>query len=227
MSSKKTPKSPSKRVTKLDSKKAGRTLSQRTWLLRQLNDPYVQSARTQGYRSRAAYKLIELNEKYHFIKKNMIVMDLGAAPGGWSQVAANIIGDTGKVIGIDLIEMDALPGVTFIQGDFLDPQMQDKLQEHIGDSKVDVALSDMAAATTGHVPTDHLRIIVLVETAFAFSLNHLKIGGTFVAKVFQGGTEGALLKEMKQRFSKVFHAKPNASRAESKEIYVIAMGFKG
>jgi 23S rRNA (uridine2552-2'-O)-methyltransferase len=226
MSSKIPPKNPNGKVTKLKSK-SGRTLSQRSWLLRQLNDPYVKSAKVQGYRSRAAYKLKELNDKYHFLKKSMSIIDLGAAPGGWSQIAADLVGEKGKVLAIDLNPMDELPNVIFVQGDFLDARMQDILQEKMGSDKVDVILSDMAAVTTGHANTDHLRIIVLVETAFAFSLNHLKIGGTFVAKVFQGGTEGSLLGELKLRFQKVFHAKPNASRADSKEIYVIAMGFKG
>ncbi len=226
MSSKKPPKSPTGKITKLKSR-AERTQSQRSWLLRQLNDPYVKSAKTEGYRSRAAYKLKELNEKYRFLKKDMLVIDLGAAPGGWSQIAADIVGEKGKVLGIDLSPIDALPNVTFIQGDFLDVNVQESLKGYIGADKVDVILSDMAALTTGHANTDHLRIILLVETAFAFSLNHLKVGGVFVAKVFQGGTEGSLLNEMKLRFYKVFHAKPNASRSDSKEIYVIATGFKG
>lgn len=226
MSFKQPPKPPAKKVTKLKSKNQ-RTLSQRTWLLRQLNDPYVQASRTQGYRSRAAYKLIELNDKYKFIKKGMSVVDLGAAPGGWSQIAADIVGEEGKVLGIDLLPIDSLAGCVFVQGDFLDESMQMVLKNHLGTTKVDIVLSDMAAATTGHTSTDHIRIILLVEAAFHFALDHLEVGGCFVAKVFQGGTEGSLLTLMKTRFGKVIHAKPPASRSESKEIYVIATGFKG
>ncbi|TAN76944.1 MAG: RlmE family RNA methyltransferase [Magnetospirillum sp.] len=207
-----------------------RKLSSTIWLQRQLNDPYVHEAKRQGYRSRAAFKLIQLDERFHLLKPGLRVVDLGAAPGGWTQVAVQKIGSGGKkggrVVGMDILEWDPVPGATTLQGDFLAEDAPDRLKEALG-GPADVVLSDMAAPTTGHPSTDHLRIIGLVEVALHFALEILTPGGTFVAKVFQGGTEKTLLDLLKKNFTSVRHAKPPASRQGSAETYVVAMGFRG
>lgn len=196
------------------------------WLQRQLNDPYVHEARKQGYRSRAAFKLLELDDRFHFLKSGTRVVDLGAAPGGWTQVAVARVGTRGKVVGMDILEYDPVPGAVCMQGDFLADDSPDRLKNAL-EGLADVVVSDMAAPTTGHPPTDHLRIIGLVEVALHFAMEVLAPGGTFVAKVFQGGTERTLLDLLKQNFAVVRHAKPPSSRKESAETYVVATGFKG
>ncbi|WP_243368331.1 RlmE family RNA methyltransferase [Microvirga solisilvae] len=203
-----------------------RTLSSQKWLERQLNDPYVARAKREGYRSRAAFKLIEIDEKYHILKPGQRIVDLGAAPGGWSQIAAKKVGAKGKVVGIDLLPIDPMAGVEFIQLDFLDDSAPGKLIEMLG-GPADVVMSDMAANTTGHKKTDHLRIIGLAEAAIYFAREILAPGGAFVAKVFQGGTENQLLADLKRDFAVVRHVKPAASRADSAELYVLATGFRG
>ena len=206
-----------------------RKLSSKLWLERQLNDPYVAQAKRDGFRSRAAYKLQEIDDKHRFLKRGQVVVDLGAAPGGWSQIAAKRVGaleGKGKVIGIDLLEMPELPGVTFAQMDFLDDSAPDKLRAMIGGG-ADVVMSDMAANTTGHRKTDQLRIIGLVESAAAFACEILNPGGTFLAKVFQGGADADLLAQLKRDFTSVKHVKPAASRQDSSERYVMALGFRG
>jgi 23S rRNA (uridine2552-2'-O)-methyltransferase len=206
-----------------------RKLSSKLWLERQLNDPYVAQAKRDGYRSRAAYKLIEMDDKHRFLKSGMTVVDLGAAPGGWSQVAAkrvNSLAGKGKVVGIDLLEMPEIPGVTFAQLDFLDNDAPEKLIAMMG-GRADAVLSDMAANTTGHRKTDQLRIVGLVETAAAFAAEVLNPGGTFVAKVFQSGADADLVAQLKRDFASVRHVKPAASRQDSSERYVLAMGFRG
>jgi 23S rRNA (uridine2552-2'-O)-methyltransferase len=204
-------------------------LSSKLWLERQLNDPYVAQAKREGYRSRAAYKLTEIDDKYHILKPGMAVVDLGAAPGGWSQVAAKRIGAAegrGKVIAIDLLEMGEIPGVTFAQLDFLDPSAPERLRAMLGGG-ADLVMSDMAANTTGHRKTDQLRIVGLVETAALFASEVLKPGGTFLAKVFQSGADAALMAELKRDYVSVKHVKPAASRKDSSERYVLATGFRG
>jgi 23S rRNA (uridine2552-2'-O)-methyltransferase len=204
-------------------------LSSKLWLERQLNDPYVAQARRDGLRSRAAYKLIEIDDKYRFLKPGITVVDLGAAPGGWSQIAAKRVGAAdgkGKVVAIDLLEMPEIPGVTFAQLDFLKEDAPDKLLKLMG-GRADVVLSDMAANTTGHRKTDQLRILGLVEGAAAFAADVLNPGGTFVAKVFQSGADAALLAQLKRDFTSVRHVKPASSRQDSSERYVLAMGFRG
>jgi 23S rRNA (uridine2552-2'-O)-methyltransferase len=205
-----------------------RTLAQRLWLERQLNDPYVARAKREGYRSRAAYKLIEIDDKHRFLKPGASVIDLGAAPGGWSKVAAERVqaGERGRVVAIDLLAMDAVPNVDFVQLDFMDARAPGQLRDMLG-SRADVVLSDMAANTTGHRKTDHLRIVGLVEAAAEFAREVLAPGGTFLAKVLQGGTEGELLATLKRDFASVKHVKPAASRADSAELYVLATGFRG
>jgi len=203
-----------------------RSLSSQKWLERQLNDPYVARAKREGYRSRAAYKLLEIDEKYHLLKPGQRVVDLGAAPGGWSQIAARKVGPKGKVVGIDLLPIDPMPGVDFIQLDFLDESAPGKLIDMLG-GPADVVMSDMAANTTGHKKTDHLRIMGLAEAAIYFAREILAPGGIFIAKVFQGGTESELLADLKRDFSVVRHVKPAASRADSAELYVMATGFRG
>jgi 23S rRNA (uridine2552-2'-O)-methyltransferase len=205
-----------------------RSLSSRLWLERQLNDPYVARARREGYRSRAAFKLIEIDDKHRILKKAARVLDLGAAPGGWSQVAAKRVGapEHGKVVAIDLLAMDAVPGVTFEQLDFLDENAPEKLKTMLG-GPADVVLSDMAANATGHARTDHLKIMALVEAAAAFACEVLAPGGSFLAKVLQGGTEASLLAALKRDFAAVKHVKPAASRADSAELYLLATGFRG
>jgi 23S rRNA (uridine2552-2'-O)-methyltransferase len=206
-----------------------RKLSSKLWLERQLNDPYVAQAKREGLRSRAAYKLSEIDDKYHFLKPGITVVDLGAAPGGWSQIAAKRIGaadDKGKVVAIDLLEMPEIPGVSFAQLDFLEEDAPEKLLAMIG-GRADVVLSDMAANTTGHRKTDQLRILGLVEGAAAFASDVLNPGGTFVAKVFQSGADAELLAQLKRDFASVRHVKPASSRQDSSERYVLAMGFRG
>jgi 23S rRNA (uridine2552-2'-O)-methyltransferase len=206
----------------------GRKLSSKLWLDRQLNDPYVARAKREGMRSRAAYKLSEIDDKTHFLKKGSRVVDLGAAPGGWSQVAAQRVNapKQGRVIAIDLLEIDPLPGVEFTQLDFLDPAAPDMLKAMLG-GLADVVLSDMAANATGHRKTDHIKIVALVEAAYEFAREVLAPGGTFLAKVLQGGTEASLLGPLKRDFTTVKHIKPAASRSDSAELYLLATGFRG
>jgi len=206
----------------------GRSVSSRRWLQRQLNDPYVARAKREGYRSRSAFKLSEIDDKARFLKKGARVLDLGAAPGGWSQVAAKRVGapQDGRVVAIDILPMDAVPGVNFAQLDFLDPSAPDKLKAMLG-GPADVVLSDMAANATGHARTDHLKIMALVEAAADFAREVLAPGGTFLAKVLQGGTEASLLITLKRDFTSVKHVKPPASRADSAELYLLASGFRG
>ncbi|WP_237153551.1 RlmE family RNA methyltransferase [Oryzibacter oryziterrae] len=208
----------------------GRTASSVRWLQRQLNDPYVIKARKEGWRSRAAFKLIEIDEKYHLLKPGYRVVDLGAAPGGWCQVAAKKVNSSPNnplVVGIDYLEMGSIPGVTLFQKDFLDDDAPDLLMQALGGHAPDLVVSDMAAPTTGHHKTDHLRTTYLCEVAAAFAVDVLRPGGAFVAKVFRGGTENELLATLKQNFTQVFHFKPPSSRQESVEMYVVAKGFKG
>ena len=201
----------------------GRSPASQLWLKRQLNDPYVQAAQLQGWRSRAAFKLIELDDRFKLITKAARVIDLGAAPGGWAQVAVKR--GAARVVGVDLLEVDPVPGAEIIQGDFTDPDMPARLTAMLG-GKADLVLSDMAPNTTGHAATDHIRIMVLAELALDFAVDILADGGSFVAKVFQGGSEKGMLTAMKRHFSVVRHAKPPASRKESSELYVVASGFR-
>jgi 23S rRNA (uridine2552-2'-O)-methyltransferase len=206
-----------------------RKLSSKLWLERQLNDPYVAQAKREGLRSRAAFKLIEIDDKYHFLKPGITVVDLGAAPGGWSQVAAKRVGAAngkGRIVAIDLLEMPEIPGVDFAQLDFLADDAPAKLLAMMG-GRADVVLSDMAPNTTGHRKTDQLRILGLVEGAVAFAAEVLNPGGTFVAKVFQSGADATLMTELKRDFATVKHVKPASSRKDSSERYVLAMGFRG
>ncbi len=204
----------------------GRTVSSRRWLERQLNDPYVHAAKKKGYRSRAAFKLVELDTRFHFLKKGARIIDLGAAPGGWSQVAADIVGPTGRIVAIDILEMEPLPGVQIFHADLTDPGIPAQLKEALGGS-ADVVLSDMAASTTGHRATDHIRTTALLEAGLDLAEDVLKPGGIFIGKAFQGGATGDLLARIKKLFSDVKHVKPPASRAESVELYLVAQGFKG
>ncbi|WP_299813251.1 RlmE family RNA methyltransferase [uncultured Roseibium sp.] len=208
---------------------AGRRESSTRWLSRQLNDPYVRRAKIDGYRSRAAYKLIEIDDRHKVLKPGYRVVDLGCAPGGWCQVAAHRVQsslDAPKVVGIDYLDMDHVRGVTFLKKDFLDDDAPAALMEALG-GKPDVVLSDMAAPTTGHKQTDHLRTTHLFEIAIDFARRNLVPGGSFLAKVFRGGTENSLLLDLKREFKTVSHLKPPASRKESPELYVIAKGFRG
>lgn len=202
-----------------------RSNSSARWLQRQLNDPYVAAAKREGYRSRAAYKLLEMNEKFGFLKGVQRVVDLGAAPGGWTQVVAELC-PKARIVGIDLLEVTPLAGAQIIQLDFLAPDAEDRLIALL-DGPADIVLSDMAASTTGHKQTDHLRTMALVEAGYHFACKVLAPGGTYLAKVLRGGTEGDLLAEMKRHFRTVKHIKPPASRQDSTEMYVIAQGFKG
>jgi 23S rRNA (uridine2552-2'-O)-methyltransferase len=200
------------------------------WLGRQLNDPYVAEAHRRGFRSRAAFKLIQLDERFHLLAPGYRVVDLGCAPGGWTQVAVERVGGRspmdGSVVGIDLNPTDSIPGATVLQGDFTDPATAAQIRAALG-GPADLVLSDMAAPATGHAATDHLRIIALAEEALAFAETLLKPGGGFVAKVFQGGATGDFLAALKREFAEVRHAKPPASRAESAETYVVAQGYRG
>jgi len=203
-----------------------RKASSTRWLSRQLNDPYVAEARRLGYRSRAAFKLIGLDERFRLLRPGRCVVDLGCAPGGWAQVAVARVGRRGRVVGIDVAETAPLPGATLLSADILDPATPASLTAALG-GLADIVLSDMAPPATGHAATDHLRIVALAEDAFAVASQILKPGGAFVAKVFQGGAEGPLLAALKRDFVELRHAKPPASRAESAETYVVATGFRG
>jgi 23S rRNA (uridine2552-2'-O)-methyltransferase len=207
----------------------GRRTSSTRWLQRQLNDPYVRAAKNEGFRGRAAFKLIELDDQFGLLRTGTVVLDLGAAPGGWSQVAAARTGadrgTKGRVVAVDLQEMDALNGVVCLHIDIFDEAAPDLIKSALG-AGADVVLSDMAAPATGHRQTDHLRVIALADAAYEIAREVLKPGGHFVAKVFQGGTEGELLARLKREFRSVRHAKPPASRKESPEVYVIAMDFR-
>lgn len=214
--------------TRVKSRKK-RSLSSKLWLERQLNDPYVARAKREGYRSRAAYKLAEIDDKHRFLNPGGRVVDLGAAPGGWSQVAAKRVGAAegrGRLIAIDLLAMDAVPGVEVLQMDFLDDEAPAKLKSLLS-GPADVVLSDMAANATGHKRTDHLRTMALVEAAADFAREVLAPGGSFLCKVLQGGTEHRLLSELKRDFAAVKHVKPAASRSDSAELYLLATGFRG
>lgn len=202
----------------------GRKVSSTRWLERQLNDPYVARAQKEGYRSRAAYKLLEIDEQYHILKSGMAVVDLGAAPGGWCQVALEK--GCKKIVAIDLLPIDDLGGVTFMQQDFMDEEAPQNLKDALG-GLADVVLSDMAHNTTGHKSTDHLKIMALVEAGYDFACEILKQNGTFLAKTFQGGAESELLARIKLDFKTVRHVKPPASRSDSSEKYLLATGFRG
>lgn len=206
-----------------------RTLSSTLWLERQLNDPYVARAKREGYRSRAAYKLIEIDDRYHLLKSGQRIVDLGAAPGGWSQVAAAKVGSAdgkGRVIGIDLLDIEPIPGVEFQVMDFLDEKAPERLREWLG-GRADAVISDMAANTTGHKMTDHLKIVGLAELAAEFAREVLAPGGFFLCKLFQGGETVDLVNQLKRDYAVVRHVKPGASRANSAELYVMATGFRG
>ena len=208
----------------------GRTVSQKLWLERQLNDPYVHEAKKLGYRSRAAFKLSEIDDKYKFLKSGGYVVDLGAAPGGWSQVSAQRVKSVegkGRVVAIDMHSMDDISGVIFFKKDFYDEDAPKLLIDALGGLKADVVLSDMAAHATGHRQTDHINIIALVETGYHFAQQVLKPGGSYLAKVLRGGTENQLLAMMKKDFRIVRHVKPMASRDDSAELFVLASGFRG
>ena len=203
-------------------KKRGLKASSREWLARQLNDPYVHAAKEKGYRSRAAFKLLELDAKFHFLKKGARILDLGSAPGGWSQVAA---ARGATVVAADVLAMEEIPGVTFFQADLTDPATSDLLKQALG-GPADIVMTDMAAPTTGHRATDHLRTTALVEIALEVAEDTLKPGGVFVGKVFQGGATNTLLARIKKSFRDVKHVKPPSSRADSVELYLVASGFK-
>ncbi|MBY0355098.1 MAG: RlmE family RNA methyltransferase [Rickettsiales bacterium] len=207
----------------------GRKTSSTLWLQRQLNDPYVKMAKRDGYRSRAAYKLLELDDKYQLLKPGMRVLDLGAAPGGWTQVAADRVkaaDDKGWVLGVDILPMQPVPHATLIELDFMAEDAPQRIREALG-GLADIVLSDMAPNTTGHAATDHIRILAMVEAACLFATEVLKPGGAFICKVRQGGMEGMLLTQLRQRFTKATHAKPKASRSGSAETFLVATGFKG
>ena len=218
----KTPMSRNKIKTKVRTAK-GRKIGSTKWLQRQLNDPYILKAEQEGYRSRAAFKILEIDEKINILTPGQVIVDLGAAPGGWSQIAAD---RDCRVVALDLLEMDDIEGVEFIQMDFMDNDAPDILKGKLG-APVDVVLSDMAPNTTGHKQTDHLRIMAVVEAAYHFACEVLKPDGIFVAKVFQGGAQNTLLADMKKDFKTIKHIKPAASRKESSEQYLVATGFRG
>jgi 23S rRNA (uridine2552-2'-O)-methyltransferase len=218
---------PGERALKVRVKTAKRRSQSSTlWLARQLNDPYVARAKREGLRSRAAFKLTEIDDKHHILKSGAKVLDLGAAPGGWSQIAVKRVGARGRVVAIDLLEIEEIPGVEFAQIDFLDSAAPDRLKQMLA-GQADIVLSDMAANASGHRPTDHLKIVALVEAAAEFAAEVLRPGGAFLAKVIQGGTEATLLAALKRNFSSVKHIKPAASRSDSAELYVLAQGFRG
>lgn len=211
-------------------KKSGLKESSRRWLERHLNDPYVQRSKAEGFRSRAAFKLIEIDDRYKLLKPGQRVIDLGAAPGGWTQVAVARTGskaESPRVVGIDYLGMDAVPGADVLLMDFLDDDAPARLLAALGGEPPDVVLSDMAAPTTGHRQTDHIRTMHLCEVAADFAMEVVKPGGHFLAKTFQGGTENELLARLKRAFTSVHHVKPPASRDESAELYLLARGFKG
>lgn len=207
----------------------GRKPSSTRWLQRQLNDPYVDEARRHGYRSRAAFKLKEIDDRYEFLKPGARVLDLGAAPGGWTQIAVERVAGRsgGQVVGVDLSEIDPINGAQLLQLDFLDPKAPEIIRGAMGDQPVDVVLSDMAAPACGHKQTDHLKIMALCEAALEFAAEVLVPGGVFLAKVLQGGAEHDMLTTMKRQYKTVRHVKPKASRADSSEMYVLATGFRG
>ena len=208
----------------------GRSVSSKLWLERQLNDPYVAAARDRGWRSRSAFKLAEIDDKARFLKPGAVIVDLGAAPGGWSQVAAERVraGEgRGRVIALDRSVMDPLPGVSVLQRDFLEPETVEALSAALGSDKADAVISDMAASASGHRQTDHLKIMALCDAALDFAKQVLKPGGTFLCKVLRGGTERELLDGMKRDFAMVRHVKPKASRSDSAELFVLASGFRG
>ena len=202
----------------------GRSPASQRWLTRQLNDPYVQAARREGWRSRAAFKLTELDDRFRLIRRGARVLDLGAAPGGWTQVALKR--GAGMIVAIDLLAMDPIQGAVLLRGDITDPALPARLLAALG-GEADLVLSDMAPSTTGHAATDHLRIMALAELALDLTTQVLAPGGAFVCKVFQGGSERAMLEVLKRGFAQVRHAKPKASRKESSELYVVATGFRG
>ncbi len=204
----------------------GRTTSQQRWLSRQLNDPFVRRAKEEGYRSRAAYKLLEINEKHPILMPGALVVDLGAAPGSWTQVAVQELKGRGRIIGLDFQEMEPVSGAELLLGDFEEEDVLRKLEAMLGGKKANLVMSDMAASATGHTQTDHIRIMRLCELALEFALQWLAPDGAFLAKVLQGGTEHAMLATMKQHFRTVKHIKPAASRVDSAEMYVLALGFK-
>ena len=203
-----------------------RKASSNKWLERQLNDPYVRAAKAKGFRSRAAFKLIDLDDRFHFLKAGSRIIDLGAAPGGWSQIAQQRAGTKGHVVAIDILAMEPIDGVTVLRADLLEGATLVALKTALG-GPADVVLTDMAAPTTGHRQTDHLRTTALLEVAFDVAANTLKPGGAFVGKVFQGGATGELLQRLKKSFKTVKHVKPPASRAESVELYLVALGYRG
>jgi len=208
----------------------GRKIASTRWLQRQLNDPYVEEAKRRGYRSRAAFKLVEIDDKYHFLRPGMNVLDLGAAPGGWSQIAAERVGSAegkGQVLAVDLSPIEPLPGVEVLTQDVSAGDAPALIGAALKGGHADVVLSDMAAPATGHRSTDHVRVVALVEAALDLAEDVLKPGGTFLAKVFQGGAGGELVSRLKRSFAKVQHVKPKASRPESPEVYVLATGFRG
>ncbi len=205
--------------------KKNRTESSRRWLQRHLNDPFVSAAKEEGFRSRAAFKLLQLDNKFKLLAPGMRIVDLGAAPGGWSQVAAKNVGKKGKIVALDILPMEPIAGIDFVQMDFLDASAPEKLKELLG-GPADLVLSDMAPNTTGHPRTDHIRIMALTELAAQFAIDILAPEGAFVCKFFQGGAERDILNLLKHHFAKKRHAKPEASRAESSETYLVAQGFR-
>jgi 23S rRNA (uridine2552-2'-O)-methyltransferase len=216
---------PTTRALKVRVKTAKRrTKSSQQWLERQLNDPYVRAAKSEGYRSRAAYKLAEMDDKHRFLKRGQTAVDLGAAPGGWTQILVARLGE-GKVVGVDIQEMEPIPGAKLLKLDFMD-NAAPAVIKHALAGLVDHVVSDMASPATGHRETDHMRVMALCEAALEFAIEVLKPGGTFLCKVLRGGTERELLETLKKRFQKVIHVKPPASRADSAEMYVLAMGFR-
>ena len=223
----KTPKMDKANATRMMTHKVktarGRKISSKLWIERQINDPYVREAKIKGYRSRAAFKLIELDEKFKLIKKDALVVDLGCAPGGWVQIALKLGAE--RVVGIDILPVEPIGSADMIEMDFMDEHASARLKNMLG-GQPDIVLSDLAANTTGHRKTDHLKTVALVEAAAEFAMDVLKPGGSFVTKVFQGGAEGNLLKTLKHHFQTVKHAKPKSSRAGSPEMYLVAQGFK-
>jgi 23S rRNA (uridine2552-2'-O)-methyltransferase len=208
----------------------GRKLASTRWLTRQLNDPYVEEAKRRGYRSRAAFKLAEIDDKHHLLRTGMSVVDLGAAPGGWSQISAQrvqLMAGKGRVIAVDVVEMEPISGVTALKLDLTDSESAGRIRDALNGKKADLVLSDMHAPATGHKQTDHLRIMGLVEAALDLAEEILAPGGAFLCKVLQGGADKELVARLNRSFAKVRHVKPKASRAESAEMYVLATGFRG
>ncbi|MDA8050857.1 MAG: RlmE family RNA methyltransferase [Rhodospirillales bacterium] len=214
---------PSRRARVALASAGGRSPASQRWLVRQLNDPYVQAAKASGFRSRSAYKLLGLNDRFHLIRKGSRVLDLGAAPGGWTQAA--LAEGAGRVVALDLLPTEPMRGATVLCADAADPELAERLRPLLGGA-ADLVLSDMAPNTTGHAATDHVRILALAELAFDLAAVLLAPGGSFVVKVFQGGAEASLLDPLRRRFESVRHAKPPASRPESRELYLIAKGFR-